>query len=143
MPIDHSENLIPNEQRTPSERRANASKAGKASGEARRKKKKLKQELANILALSVKNPKMLDNITKLGIDTQDADMQTVMTAAMVVQACNGNVKAYIAIRDTLGETPTQKVSVDGEMSVQTDAARAAYEKAAAAIKLKDAEDKAE
>lgn len=44
------ENLIPNSQRTPEERRENARKAGKASVEARRKKKYFKEIYAEMLA---------------------------------------------------------------------------------------------
>ena len=44
------ENLIPNSQRTPEERRENARKAGKASGEARRKKKYFMEIYGEMLA---------------------------------------------------------------------------------------------
>ena len=41
----NEQNLIKNEKLTPSQRRKNASKAGKASGASRRKRKALKEEL--------------------------------------------------------------------------------------------------
>lgn len=41
--VANAKNLIPNEKRTPSERRGNAKKAGKASGEARRQKRALRE----------------------------------------------------------------------------------------------------
>lgn len=44
--MPNAENLIPNSDRTPSERRDNASKAGKASGKARRAKRTMR-EVAN------------------------------------------------------------------------------------------------
>ena len=46
--MPNAENLIPNSDRTPSERRANASKAGKASGKARRVKRTMR-EVANLI----------------------------------------------------------------------------------------------
>lgn len=46
--MPNAENLIPNSERTPSERRANASKAGKASGKARRAKRTMR-EVANLI----------------------------------------------------------------------------------------------
>lgn len=110
------------------------SAGGKASGEARRKKKKFKTMLGELMKLDVKNPTHIANLKKLGIDTEDATLQTVMAAAMIQQACNGNVKAYIAVRDTMGEVPKAKVEVDGELQTQTEAMRAAYEDAANAIK---------
>lgn len=45
----NEDNLIPNSERTPSERRENARKAGKASGEARRKKADMRKLAKMIL----------------------------------------------------------------------------------------------
>lgn len=49
-PKGRPENLIPNSQRTPEERRENARKAGKASVEARRKKKYFMEIYGEMLA---------------------------------------------------------------------------------------------
>jgi len=49
-PKGRPENLIPNSQRTPEERRENARKAGKASVEARREKKRLSTIYGEMLA---------------------------------------------------------------------------------------------
>lgn len=51
----NEQNLIPNEQRTPSERRANATKAGIASGKARREKKAMRELLEDALAKVIKS----------------------------------------------------------------------------------------
>lgn len=61
------QNLIPNEQRTPEERRENARKAGIASGEARRRAKSF-QEAAQIILNQLvdrkdKNGNVIDKIT--------------------------------------------------------------------------------
>lgn len=127
-------NLIQNSNRTPSEARENGRKGGKASGESRRRKKKLKTELANILKMDIASATDKQNLRRLGVNAEGADMQTVIAAAMVRKAANGDVKAFIAIRDTLDEAPKQKVEVGGEMSVKTDEVRQAYEVAAEAIK---------
>lgn len=50
----NEDNLIPNSERTPSERRENARKAGKASGEARRKKRDMKKLLETLLDDKIK-----------------------------------------------------------------------------------------
>lgn len=128
------DNLIPINERTTDEQKKIATAGGIASGVARRKKKKFKTVLNDILKVAVTNPTHLKNLKALGIDTEDATLQVVMAAAMVQQACNGNVKAYVAVRDTLGEVPKAKVEVDGEIQAQTEATRAAYEEAANAIK---------
>jgi hypothetical protein len=50
MPRDGRKNLIPNEKRTPEERRRNAQKAGQASGKKRRMKKLMSEIYADLLA---------------------------------------------------------------------------------------------
>lgn len=49
MPPGNINNLVPNEDRTPEERRANARKAGQASGAARRRKADLRKAAQQIL----------------------------------------------------------------------------------------------
>jgi len=50
MPGDGRKNLVPNEKRTPEERRRNAQKAGQASGKKRRIKKLMSEIYADLLA---------------------------------------------------------------------------------------------
>lgn len=87
-------NLIPNSERTPNELREMARNGGLASGEARRKRKTLKEEL--LLMLS------------------DGDIQEKISIALINEAINGNnagsvTKAFEVIRDTIGERPVEKV----------------------------------
>ena len=90
----NEQNLIPNSERTPSELREMARNGGLASGEARRKRKTLKEEL--LLMLS------------------DGDVQEKISIALINEAINGNnagsvTKAFEVIRDTIGERPVEKV----------------------------------
>ena len=90
----NEKNLIPNSERTPSELREMARNGGLASGEARRKRKTLKEEL--LLMLS------------------DGDIQEKISIALINEAINGNnagsvTKAFEVIRDTIGERPVEKV----------------------------------
>ena len=76
------------------EARERGRKGGLASGEARRKRKTLKEEL--ILMLS------------------DSDIQQKISLALINEAINGNnsgsvTKAFEVIRDTIGERPVEKV----------------------------------
>ena len=65
----NEKNLIPNEERTPSERRENARKAGIASGKARREKQKTQQILADLVSIKNKDLAMFQKLaTKLGLD---------------------------------------------------------------------------
>lgn len=77
-----------------SEARERGRKGGLASGEARRKRKTLKEEL--LLMLS------------------DGDIQEKISLALINEAINGNnagsvTKAFEVIRDTIGERPVEKV----------------------------------
>ena len=90
----NTENLVSLADRTTEEQRAIASSGGKASGEARRKRKTLKEEL--LLMLS------------------DGDIQEKISLALINEAIKGNnagsvTKAFEVIRDTIGEKPADKV----------------------------------
>ena len=74
---------------------------GFASGEAKRKRKTIREELEFLLAKRLKNNKGEDISTREAIST-----------AMIGQAIKGNVKAFIAIRDTIGEKPTEKTQTE-------------------------------
>ena len=94
----NEQNLIPNSERTPSELREMARNGGLASGEARRKRKTLKEEL--LLMLS------------------EGETQQSVTLALIEKARSGDTKAFEVIRDTIGEKPVDKVMIaDVEPSV--------------------------
>ena len=80
------------------EARERGRKGGLASGEARRKRKTLKEELLLMLA--------------------DGDTQQSVTLALIEKAMSGDTKAFEVIRDTIGEKPVDKVMIaDVEPSV--------------------------
>jgi len=108
------DNLIPLNQRTKDEQKEITTKGGKASGVARRRKKKLKKEFEDLLKMPVVGKSYLKNLERLGVSTDGSTLQTVMTAALIVQACNGNVKAFEAIKETI-EPP--KVKADNGEAV--------------------------
>ena len=101
----NEQNLIPNSERTPSELREMARNGGLASGEARRKRKTLKEEL--LLMLS------------------EGETQQSVTLALIEKAMGGDTKAFEVIRDTIGEKPVDKVMIaDVEPSVIEEVERA-------------------
>lgn len=93
----NSGNLKPNSERTPSERRANAKKAGIKSGEKRRERKKLRELLE--IALQLQN------------EETGEQNDFAIIAALIKKAVNGDTKAFELIRDTIGEKPTDKQEV--------------------------------
>lgn len=113
-------NLMQYRSSTPEERRRNASKAGKASGEARRRKANLRQTMNAILTSEVDIPEWTPILEALGLDSK---LETVISAAMVREAMNGNVKAYMAIKDVLGQTSKSDVDLE-EQKLRMDATKA-------------------
>lgn len=100
----NEKNLIPNEQRTPSERRENAQKAGIASGEARRRKKLLKECMIELLDLPVSNHRHWNKLSKMGINPEDIDNKELLTVALFEKAVSsGDVAAFKEIRNLIGE----------------------------------------
>lgn len=101
--MPNEKNLIPNEQRTPSERRRNAKKAGKASGAARREKKKLKDYAELLLSLPVSDMRKYNALARMGIPMEEIDNEMLMVAGLHKSACDGNVAAAKEIRSIIGE----------------------------------------
>lgn len=95
------QNLIPNEQRTPTERRENARKAGKASGEARRRRKAMREAFEELLQRQYEDR-----------EGRQTDGVTALTTRVYQKALDGDMKAVQFIRDTIGEMPVQRVQVD-------------------------------
>ena len=89
--------------RSSDEARKNGEKGGKKSGEARRKKKRLRELLELALA----------RVDDGGQTTAEA-----VTAALVTKALAGDVRAYEVIRDTVGEKPTDKVAQDSTLEIR-------------------------
>lgn len=87
----NEENLIPFNERTEEEQREIARKGGIASGESRRKRKTLKEELLILLSQN--------------------DTQEKISLSLIKQAIEGNTKAFEIIRDTVGEKPKEEIEV--------------------------------
>ncbi len=119
--MPNAENLIPNSERTPSERRANASKAGKASGKARRAKKGLCGEVANlVLDMSVSNGKKVDvkSIKSLAeVSGKNIKVQDALVLTLVKNALAGNIKALqMLIELTEQSSQAGATAADDELS---------------------------
>lgn len=107
------DNLVDMRDLTAEKQREIAVAGGKASVEARRKKKELKDR-CKILLEMMPNKALIAK--SLGDDTElpeGADMYDLMIAKMMqVAALDGNVKAFEAVRDSAGDKPTEKVQQD-------------------------------
>ena len=87
----NEQNLIKNSERTPSERRENAKKAGVASGKARRKKANLKKAFETILQADVSSPSVKKQLEDMGFDTTN---EMALAMVMMQKAMKGNVRAF-------------------------------------------------
>ena len=87
----NEQNLIKNSERTPSERRENAKKAGVASGKARRKKANLKKAFETILQADVASPSVKKQLEDMGFDTTN---EMALEMVMMQKDMKGNVRAF-------------------------------------------------
>ena len=106
----NEQNLIPielvNARKTREERKESASKAGKASGEAKRKRKAMKEQMEMLLSLPFKNKKQFDFMKDLGIEENDIDNQMALIVALYGKALKGDVQAFNTIREVTQDNKT-------------------------------------
>lgn len=101
------ENLIPFDKLTEEEQRKIASKGGKASVEARKKKKNMKEALQLLLSLDVKSLKVREQLKALGIDEADMNNEMALMVSMLNKALKGDKGCAEFIRDTSGQKPVE------------------------------------
>ena len=112
-------NLMPiqevNSRRTREQHSEDSRRAGKASGEARRKKKAMKDAINMLLSLPLKDEKAKAYLEYLGFEEEDMDNQLGLVISMYKEAvAKGNVQAANWIRDTAGDKPVEKVEANVE-----------------------------
>ena len=115
------ENLIPFNERTEEEQKRIARMGGKASGEARRRKKTMKENLELLLTMSVGKGKKADiekgeNIKDYA--KENVTVEQAMLIAQIQKALKGDTQAFEMIRDLIGEKAVDKKEVSA--SVQHD-----------------------
>lgn len=82
--------------RTKNEARERGKKGGIKSGEVRRARKTLKEELLALLS--------------------EGETQKSISVALIQEAKEGNTKAYEIIRDTIDEKPKENIRVSGNIN---------------------------
>lgn len=122
-----TDNLKPQSKRTKAEQREIASKGGKASGEARRQRRALRECLEAILEKPTTDEELIALLTASKVaNTYD----NAMALALIRKALSGDPKAFEVVRDTIGQKPMDKVEHSGGVEIMTDADRALLEKVA-------------
>lgn len=107
--------------RSTSELREIAQRGGRASGEARRRKADLRRTLNALLTAKVDNPELAPLLEGLGLEYT---LESAVTAALIKKAMTGNVKAFEAIRDTIGQTTKSDLDIE-EQKIKIDRDRRA------------------
>ncbi|MGN1165085.1 MAG: hypothetical protein ACI4S2_01490 [Lachnospiraceae bacterium] len=102
-----------NSNRTPEERRELAIKAGKASGKARRRTSNLRDTMNKLLTMKVEVDGLSD---VLRADGGESTYEEVITMAMIQQAMLGDVKAYKAIMQVVGQTNKSDADLEEQKS---------------------------
>lgn len=112
-------NLIPANERTEKELREQTRNGGIKSGEARRRKKTMREAL-EMLMYNAKLPETTKQMLQAeGIkDTESMNHQMVITRSLIAKAEAGDVQAYNAICAMIGEKPAEKVEMSGGMQTE-------------------------
>ena len=78
-------------------------KGGQISGEVRRRKKNMREMARTLLELPLTGKENIENLKKLGVDTEDITNQMAVLVSMMKAALvDGDVKAATFLRDTAG-----------------------------------------
>ena len=112
----NEKNLKSNSERTPSELREMTRKGGIKSGEARRRKKTMREALEMLLFHTKLNEQTKQMLKAEGVENaDDFNHQMVITRSLIAKAESGDVQAYNAICSMIGEKPAEKIDVNGDL----------------------------
>lgn len=105
----NEQNLIPfTSNQSREEAKKNGAKGGKKSGEVRRKRKAMKEQMEMLLSLPFKQSESLNFMKDLGIEEDNLDNQMALIVAMYGKALKGDVQAFNTIREVVQDEKTVK-----------------------------------
>lgn len=81
------------------EAKRNGRKGGKRSGEVRRRRKAMKEQMEMLLSLPFKKSNDFDFMKNLGIEENEIDNQMALIVALYGKALKGDVQAFNTIRE--------------------------------------------
>ena len=98
-----------------------ARKGGFASGEARRRKKTMRETAQMVLDMRIPSAgkELKEKLKAMGISEDDLTYQAAIMVGIVNQAMKGNTKAAAFLRDTAGENPSLELR-EKELQQKTD-----------------------
>ena len=117
------ENLMPieevNASKTPEERIESASKAGIASGKARKNKKMMKDTLETLLSMRLKDEDATDIETIKSVAAlkgKNISVQEAIMLAQIQKAMKGDTRAAEFVRDASGNKIAENLNVNGTIN---------------------------
>ena len=118
----NEENLMPIEQvnsrRTREEHSKDSKKGGQKSGEVRRKRKAMKEQMEMLLSLPFKSKEQFDFMKYLGIEEDEIDNQMALIVALYGKALKGDVQAFNTIREVTQDD--KQVSQEDRVQIVND-----------------------
>lgn len=100
--MSNEKNLVPFQEFSAEKQREIQSMGGKASGEAKRRKKAFRETVQQIAEMGVPD-KVLKKLREQGISKEDATYQTAIVLKMFHEAMSGNVAAFNTLVNVAGE----------------------------------------
>ena len=107
--MPNERNLIPF--RSTEEARERGRNGGRASGEARRRKKSLREAAELYLSLPVSDKRAWNKLAKDGVDPEDVDNQMAIIAGLSIKAAKGDAKAAKVLFDLIGDQSREEDEV--------------------------------
>lgn len=104
-------NLISIGDRTTEEQRRITSAGGRASGEARRRKKSLREAAELYLSLPVADKRKWNKLSEEGVPPEDVDNQMAIIAGLSIKAAKGDAKAAKVLFDLIGDQSREEDEV--------------------------------
>lgn len=95
---------------TTKQARERGAKGGRASAEAKKKRKAMKEQMEMLLNLPLKDEQTRAFLEKMGIDTSDMDNQMALVVSTFQNAIRGDMKAVNIVREMIGER-VQEISI--------------------------------
>lgn len=102
-----NDNLVPLNNRTKTEQTRITTMGGIASGEARRRKKTMRELAQMFGALGVSNESIRNKMKELGVSEADMNHDMAVMIGQYMKAEKGDTQAAAFVRDTKGENPKE------------------------------------
>lgn len=107
--MPNERNLIP--VRSTEEARERGRNGGRASGEARRRKKSLREAAELYLSLPVSDKRAWNKLAEDGVAPEDVDNQMAIIAGLSIKAAKGDAKAAKVLFDLIGDQSREEDEV--------------------------------